>query len=167
MVTIQGTKYKVTSIAANALKGNKKVTKLTVGKNITSIGKKAFYKCTKLSKITIPAKVSKIGKQAFYGCKKLATITIKTKKLTSKKVGSKAFTGKIIRNINDLIGCGSCYENYEVICSDALDIKRQEGAIEKTKYWDDPVYYNLPDVIGLTKKEAKKLLYYYLNLNKF
>ena len=44
---------------------------------------------------------------------------------------------------------------------DALDIKRQDDAIEKTKYWDDPVYYNLPDVIGLTKKEAKKLLYYY------
>ena len=44
---------------------------------------------------------------------------------------------------------------------DALDIKRQDGAIEKTKYWDDPVYYNLPDVIGLTKKEAQKALYYY------
>jgi len=44
---------------------------------------------------------------------------------------------------------------------DALDIKRQEGAIEKTKYWDDPIYYNLPNVIGLTKKQAKKELYYY------
>lgn len=44
---------------------------------------------------------------------------------------------------------------------DALDIKRQEGAIEKTKYWDDPIYYNLPDVVGLTKKEAQKKLYYY------
>jgi len=44
---------------------------------------------------------------------------------------------------------------------EALDIERQEDAIEKTKYWDDPVYYNLPDVIGLTKKEAQKALYYY------
>lgn len=44
---------------------------------------------------------------------------------------------------------------------DALDIERQEGAIEKTKYWDDPVYYNLPNIIGLTKKEAQKALYYY------
>lgn len=44
---------------------------------------------------------------------------------------------------------------------EALDIPRQKGAIEKTKYWDDPVYYNLPDVIGLTKKEAQKALYYY------
>lgn len=44
---------------------------------------------------------------------------------------------------------------------ESLDIERQEGAIEKTKYWDDPVYYNLPDVIGMTKKEAQKALYYY------
>lgn len=38
--------------------------------------------------------ISKIGKQAFYGCKKLKTITIQSKKLTKKRVGSKAF-GKI------------------------------------------------------------------------
>lgn len=44
---------------------------------------------------------------------------------------------------------------------DALNIERQEGAIEKTKYWDDPIYYNLPNVVGLSKKEAKKALYYY------
>ena len=44
---------------------------------------------------------------------------------------------------------------------DALEIPRQEGAIEKTKYWDDPVYYNIPNVIGMTKKEAQKSLYYY------
>ena len=44
---------------------------------------------------------------------------------------------------------------------ESLDIEKQEGAIEKTKYWDDPVYYNLPDVIGKTKKEAQKELYYY------
>ena len=46
-----------------------------------------------LAKITIPAKVKKIGKQAFYGCKKLKSITIKTKNLSNKKVGSKAFKG--------------------------------------------------------------------------
>lgn len=44
---------------------------------------------------------------------------------------------------------------------EALEIPKQDGAIEKTKYWDDPVYYYIPDVIGLTKKEAKKALYYY------
>ena len=54
---------------------------------------KAFYKNKKLKKITIPASVVKIGKQAFFGCKNLKTITIKTKKLTSKSIGAKAFKG--------------------------------------------------------------------------
>ncbi|MDE5779300.1 MAG: leucine-rich repeat protein [Lachnospiraceae bacterium] len=115
-VIVNGISYKVTSVAQNAFKNNKKLTKVTIGNNITAIGSnafygckklknvsmgtnvttigtKSFYKCTNLTKITIPAKVSRIGKQAFYGCKKLKTITIKTKKLTSKKVGSKAFKG--------------------------------------------------------------------------
>ena len=115
-ITVEGITYKVTSIAANAFKDNKKVTKVIIGKNVTAIGKnafsgcsklktvtvgtnvttisdKAFYKCTALTKITIPSKVNKIGKSAFYGCKKLKTITIKTTKLTKKKVGSKAFQG--------------------------------------------------------------------------
>lgn len=43
----------------------------------------------------------------------------------------------------------------------SLNIERQEGAIEKTRYWDDPIYYDLPNVIGFTKKEAQKALYYY------
>lgn len=138
-ITIDGVSYKVTSVAANAFKNNKKITKVTIGSsvatietgafsgckkltavtigknvkiigasafsgcsklktvsmgaNVTTINAKAFYKCIALTKITIPAKVSKIGKQAFYGCKKLKTITIKTAKLSSKRVGSKAFKG--------------------------------------------------------------------------
>ena len=115
-VTIDGNIYKVTSIAANAFKNNKKLKKVVIGSNVTSIGKeafsgctklasvtlgknvtvigdKAFYKCTDLAKLTIPAKVNKIGKQAFYGCKKLKSITIKTTKLTTKNVGTKAFQG--------------------------------------------------------------------------
>lgn len=43
----------------------------------------------------------------------------------------------------------------------ALDIPKQEGAIEKTMYWDDPVYNDLPNVIGMTKKQAQRELYYY------
>lgn len=115
-VTFDGITYKVTSIASGALKDNKIVTTVTIGKNVTTIGASAFYgcsklttvtiganvttigdkafcKCTALTKITIPSKVNKIGKQAFYGCKKLKTITIKTTKLTSKNVGSSAFKG--------------------------------------------------------------------------
>ena len=115
-VTINGIKYRVTSVTAKALYKNKKITKISVGKNVKSIGKnafanctkltsvtignsvttigdKAFFKCTALTKITIPAKVTKIGKSAFQGCKKLKTITIKSTKLSAKKVGAKAFTG--------------------------------------------------------------------------
>ncbi len=113
-VKIKGYTYKVTSIAANAFKGCKKLQKVTIGKNVKSIGKKAFSGCTKLSKVTIgtnvttiglsafekctslksiaiPKKVKKIGKKAFYGCKKLKTINIKTTKLKAKTVGAKAF----------------------------------------------------------------------------
>ena len=44
---------------------------------------------------------------------------------------------------------------------DALDIKRQDEAIEKVHYWDDEIYYVLPDTIGKTKKEAVADLFYY------
>lgn len=42
-----------------------------------------------------------------------------------KPVKDKAFTGLVINGPKDLIGCGSCYENYDVICCDVLDIKRE------------------------------------------
>lgn len=42
---------------------------------------------------------------------------------------------------------------------DALGIEKQEGAIEKVKQWDDPVYYVVPNVIGKTSKEATRELY--------
>ena len=67
-VKVNGKSYKVTNIAAGALKGNTKLTKVTIGKNI-----------------------NKIGKNAFKGCKNLKNIIIKTKKLTASKVGAGAF----------------------------------------------------------------------------
>ena len=42
-----------------------------------------------------------------------------------KPVRSKAFTGKIINSISDLVGCGNAYEDYEVIVSDPIDIKAE------------------------------------------
>lgn len=69
-VKVNGKNYKVTTIAKNACKGNKKLTKVTVGANVKSIGKNAFK-----------------------GCSNLKSIVIKTKKLTAKKVGSNAFKG--------------------------------------------------------------------------
>lgn len=67
---LDGINYKVTAIANNACKNNVKLKKLTIGKNVKTI-----------------------GKQAFYGCKNLKRITVKSKKLTSKNVGAKAFKG--------------------------------------------------------------------------
>ena len=69
-ITVNHVTYKVTEIAANAFKNQKKI-----------------------RKVVIPSGVSRIGKKAFYGCKNLKNITIKTTKLTKKRVGSKAFFG--------------------------------------------------------------------------
>ena len=88
---IDGVSYRVTSIADNAFKNNKKITKVVIGNNIVSIGKNAFAKCTKLVSVIIGKNVIKIGKDAFAGCKKLKKIVIKTKKLTKKSVAKGAF----------------------------------------------------------------------------
>ncbi|MBQ1407941.1 MAG: leucine-rich repeat protein [Eubacterium sp.] len=92
-VTLKGTKYTVTSVAKNALKKNKKVTSVVIGSNVETIGATAFSGCTKLTSVTIGKKVKAIKAGAFKGSKKLKKITIKTTKLTTKKVGKKAFTG--------------------------------------------------------------------------
>lgn len=42
-----------------------------------------------------------------------------------KPTRDKAFTGKIIKSIADLVGCGNHSENYEVLVSEALDIKAE------------------------------------------
>jgi hypothetical protein len=69
-ITVNGVKYQVTAIAANAFKNNKN-----------------------LKSIVIPKSVRTIGKQAFAGCKNLKSIRIKTPYLTKKSVGTKAFKG--------------------------------------------------------------------------
>lgn len=88
-VVVNGQTMKVTSIAANVFKNNKKITKVVIGKNITKIGKNAFYKCTKLKKITIKSKKLKsIGKNAFKkaGTKSLKIVFPKGKKKAYKKL---------------------------------------------------------------------------------
>ena len=67
-VKLRGQNYKVTSIAKNAFKNNKKLSYVIIGKS-----------------------VKKIGKKAFYGCKKLRYIYVKSKKLTAKNIGKQAF----------------------------------------------------------------------------
>lgn len=117
-VKFDGITYKVTSVSANAFKGNSTITKVVIGKNVETIGSgafngctklktvtfksnsvlskinnRAFYNCKKLSNIVIPSKITNIGKQAFANCSNLKSITIKTTKLNTSKVGANAFKG--------------------------------------------------------------------------
>lgn len=93
VIMVDNITYKVTKIANGAFKNNKKIKSVTIGKNVKSIGKDAFYQCSALKKVTIPSNVSKIGAGAFEGCSRLKTVSIKTKKLSAKRVGAKAFAG--------------------------------------------------------------------------
>lgn len=85
-VKIQGKTYKVTSVAANAFKNNKKLTSVTIGSNITKIGSKAFYGCSKLKKITVKSsKLKSVGKNALQGIYKKAVIKVPKGKYTKYK----------------------------------------------------------------------------------
>ncbi|MCR5468498.1 MAG: leucine-rich repeat domain-containing protein [Lachnospiraceae bacterium] len=113
VVLADGTKATVTEIADGTFKKNKKMTKLTVGKNVETIGadacngcsklttvnikskkltkvdKGAFKNCSKLTKTTLPSSVKEIGKEAYAGDSKLTSLEIKSTKL--KKIGKNAF----------------------------------------------------------------------------
>lgn len=93
MVKVDGVSYRVTSIADNAFKNNKKITRVVIGSNIVTIGKNAFAKCTNITSIVVGKNVTKIEKNAFYGCGKLEEITIQSEKLTSKSITKYAFRG--------------------------------------------------------------------------
>ncbi len=90
-VKINGKTYKVTAVAKNAFKGNKKVKTVKVGKNVTSIGASAFQNCKALTTVTLPAKTKTIGKNAFANSKKLKKIVIKSTKMTKKTIKNGAF----------------------------------------------------------------------------
>ena len=93
-VTIEGVTYKVTSVAAGALKNYKNLTKVTIGKNVTKIGKNAFYGCKKLKTIVIKSKKLKsVEKNALKGIKKNATIDVPNSKKKAKKKLLKSKTG--------------------------------------------------------------------------
>ncbi len=67
-VKLEGHNYKITAIAKNALKNNKKLSYVIIGKNVEKIGEKAFYGCKKLRYIYVKPKnleAKNIGKQAF------------------------------------------------------------------------------------------------------
>jgi M6 family metalloprotease-like protein len=87
-VIIDGISYRVTEISDRAFMNNKKLTTITIGKNVTSIGTSAFQGCTSLKKVKKGANVKKIGDKAFYGYKKLTSMNMGSKITT---IGKNAF----------------------------------------------------------------------------
>ena len=84
--------YKVTAIADNAFKNNKKIKTVVVEKNVRTIGKKAFHGCKNLKKITVQSSIiKKVGAKAFKGINKKAVIKVPSKKYKAYK---KVFKGK-------------------------------------------------------------------------
>lgn len=73
-----------------------------------------------------------------------------------KPVKDKVFTGHIIKDLRDLIGCGSCYEDYEVLVSEPIDILAE---------WRGFIYYD--EILDLRPyglllgRDRKSYLYHY------
>lgn len=100
-ITVKGIKYQVTAVSKDAFKNNKKVTQVTIDKNVKNIGKNAFYGCKNLKKVIIKTtKLTKktVGKNAFKGIHKKATIKVPKKKLDAyKKILKNAGIGKSVK----------------------------------------------------------------------
>lgn len=69
-IKLGGKKFKVTAIGGGAFKGNTKLAKVVISKNVKTIGSKAFY-----------------------GCKNLKALVVRNTAMTTKTVGAAAFTG--------------------------------------------------------------------------
>ena len=104
-LSYNGIKYKVTGIASKAFCGNKKITKITIGKNVTAIGKKAFYSCKKLRYIKILSTKlvsGSVGSKAFGNIHPKAQVTVpkEKEKAYEKFLKKKGITGnrKVVSN---------------------------------------------------------------------
>lgn len=83
-VKIQGRTCTVVEVGAKAFKGNTKLKKVILGKNVTTIGKQAFSGCKNLSSVQLKGKaLKKIGSQAFK--KTSAKLTVSAKKMNKKQ----------------------------------------------------------------------------------
>ena len=96
-----GITFKVTAIEKNAFRDNKKLQKLTIGKNVTSIGANACYNAKNLKNVVVKSTVlKKAGKNAWKGIHKNCKIKVPKSKLKAykkifKKKGQKS-TVKIV-----------------------------------------------------------------------
>ena len=95
-IRYQGVTYRVTSISANAFKGKKKLTTVTIGNNVSVIGGYAFAQCSKLKKVTIGTGLTKISTHAFTKIKSNCTITIRSLKLRTVSGNFDKFVKKMV-----------------------------------------------------------------------
>lgn len=83
-VTYNDVTYKVTAISNHAFQKCKKLTKVTIGKNVTSLGKNLFPKNRKCKTVIIKSgKIKKISTDAFKDLSKKASIEMPDKKYRS------------------------------------------------------------------------------------
>ncbi len=88
VVVEQNLTFKVTEINAGAMKGNKKLKKAVIGKNVTKIGASAFSGCRKLKTIVVEStKLKTVGENALKGVWEKCKIKVPKSKV--KKYGKK------------------------------------------------------------------------------
>lgn len=66
----------VTGIASNLLKGNTKITSLTVGSNVASLDSNALEGCTALTSVTVSSYSTTLGNALFKNCTALRSVTL-------------------------------------------------------------------------------------------
>ena len=100
-ITVDGIDYKVTSVSKNAFKDNKKLKKITIGKNVKTIGANAFYGCKNLKTIVIQStQLKTIGKNTFKGIYSKAKIKVPKNRFKSyKKLFNKKGLKKTVKII--------------------------------------------------------------------
>ncbi len=85
-ISYNGRSIPVVKISSKAFYKNKKLTSLTIGKNVQTIGENAFDGCKKLKQITINGKkLAQIDSNAFKSINKKALITVPKSKLSKYK----------------------------------------------------------------------------------
>ncbi len=81
----------MTAIDAGVFKGNKKLEKITLGKNVSKMPSRSFSGSAALTTLIANGRIISIGSKAFYGDKKWSMVRIKSEKLN--KIGASAFYG--------------------------------------------------------------------------
>ncbi len=89
-VIIDEKRYKVTEIAENAFKNNKRITALYTNPGIIKIGDGAFYGCSALRSAEIAYTAESIGTECFFVCSSLTHLILDYFPL---EVGKRAFNG--------------------------------------------------------------------------